>query len=154
MRRTDKEIKDIKEIESIIKRTDVCRLAMTSDNIPYVVAMNFGYKSGTPSELFFHCATEGRKLDIIRKNNNVCFQMDTDHSLKRGDIACDSGMSYTSIIGYGKIFFVTDEEEKKTGLDCIMKHYTQKSMHVYNNDILRVTTVLRLVVTEMSCKKR
>ena len=154
MRRADKEINDIHEIESIIKRTDVCRLAVTSDNIPYVVAMNFGYKSGTPSELFFHCAQEGRKLDIIRKNNNVCFQMDTDHMLSRGDVACDSGMSYTSIVGYGKIFFVTDEEQKKAGLDCIMNQYTQKSQHMYNNEILKVTTVLRLEISEMCCKKR
>ena len=71
MRRKEREITAIDEIEEIIGRCDVCRIALTDDNIPYIVTMNFGYSGGVQKKLFFHSAGEGRKIDIIRKNNHV-----------------------------------------------------------------------------------
>ena len=46
--------------------------------------MNFGYVGGIEKRLYFHCANEGRKLDMIGKNNYVCFEMDSDHRLIEG----------------------------------------------------------------------
>ena len=97
MRRKDREINDIQKIEEIISRCTVCRLALCDDNTPYLVAMNFGYKRGDPSNLYFHCATAGKKLDIIRKNNSVFFEFDTDHKLVYSDDACDFTMKYSSL---------------------------------------------------------
>ena len=81
MRRNEREVSEIAVIEEIIKKADVCRIALAVDNIPYIVTMNFGYTSTPEQVLFFHCANEGRKLDMIRKNNLVCFEMDIEHNL-------------------------------------------------------------------------
>ena len=81
MRRTDRKISRTDEIESIIKKADVCRIALVDGNRPYIIPMNFGYEKSKPSKIYFHCASDGRKLDLIRKNNNACFEMDTDHKI-------------------------------------------------------------------------
>jgi len=67
MRRKDKEIKEIKDIEEILHKATVCRVAMVSNNSPYIVPLNFGYKDRC---LYFHSAGEGKKLDILRENTN------------------------------------------------------------------------------------
>ena len=77
MRRKDKEITDIKEIEEIIKKADCCRIALVDNDEPYIVPVNFGYERNT---LYFHGALEGRKAEIIRKNNNICFELNSRYS--------------------------------------------------------------------------
>jgi nitroimidazol reductase NimA-like FMN-containing flavoprotein (pyridoxamine 5'-phosphate oxidase superfamily) len=153
MRKTEKEVTDIQDIESIITRSDVCRIAFADGNIPYIVTMNFGYSGGEDNCLWFHCASEGRKLEIIKKNNYVCFEMDTDHEIKEGPQACDFGMNYSSIIGYGYISIVYNNEEKINGLNKIMFHYTGKDEYIYKPHSLGRVTLLRLDIKEMSGKR-
>ena len=99
MRRQEKEVTDIVEIESIIKNSKVCRLAMSNDDQPYIVPLCFGYAE---NQLFFHSASEGKKLDMLRRNERVCFEFDIDTELQKGKSACDWGMSYRSVIGFGE----------------------------------------------------
>lgn len=153
MRKKDREIAHTDEIESIIGRSDVCRVAFANDNQPYIVTMNFGYRGGVKKELYFHCANEGRKLEMIRRNNNVCFEMDTDHELHESESACDFGMKYSSVVGFGRIFIVTDEPGKKAGLNAIMKHYSGKDDFEFRDTSLHRTTILKLEIDEMTGKK-
>jgi nitroimidazol reductase NimA-like FMN-containing flavoprotein (pyridoxamine 5'-phosphate oxidase superfamily) len=153
MRRKDRDASDIKLIEDIIRKADVCRLAFANGNTPYIVTMNFGY-SGIPDQnLFFHCAREGKKLDMIRNNNYVCFEMDTDHEIFSGPKGCDWGMKYSSVVGYGIISIITDEVARKTGLKCIMSHYENEKEYSFDDKVLAKTTILRLDITEMTGKK-
>jgi nitroimidazol reductase NimA-like FMN-containing flavoprotein (pyridoxamine 5'-phosphate oxidase superfamily) len=153
MRKKEREICDAESIELIISNSDVCRIAFAYKNIPYIVAMNFGYSGGDQPCLYFHCANEGRKLDMIKKNNHVCFQMDTDHKIYGGEKGCDWTMKYSSVVGYGNISVVTDEISRKTGLDCLMKHYAGDRNFTYGDEVLTRTTILRLDITEMTGKK-
>ena len=153
MRRKDRQIKDINEIESIISSSDVCRVAFADNNTPYIVTMNFGYSGGDHPCLYFHCATEGRKMDMIKKNNYVCFEMDTDHRLYKGIKGCDWGMKYSSIVGYGNISVTAEMEEKRKGLNYIMKHYAGSSDFSYDTIELEKMVVLRLDIREMTGKK-
>jgi uncharacterized protein len=153
MRKKDKELTEISEIESIISVTDVCRIAFANDNTPYIVTMNFGYVGGKNSCLFFHCANEGRKLEMIRRNNYVCFEIDTDHEMYKGEMGCDWGMKYRSVVGYGKIFIVQDADEKIVGLEHIMNHYGGSGIYSFDEKKLAKTTVLRLDISEISGKK-
>ncbi|MEI6048455.1 MAG: pyridoxamine 5'-phosphate oxidase family protein [Bacteroidota bacterium] len=153
MRRKEREISATLIIEEIIRKADVCRIALANDNIPYIVTMNFGYISGTEQRLYFHCANEGRKLEMIKKNNFVCFEMDTDHQLFKGIKGCDWGMKYSSVVGYGNISVVSESEEKRSGLNCIMKHYAGEGEYLYDEKILDRTTILRLDVKEITGKK-
>ncbi len=153
MRRKEREITAIDEIEEIIARCDVCRIAMTDENAPYIVTMNFGYSGGDEKKLFFHSAGDGRKIDIIRKNNHVCFEMDTDHDLKGGREACDFSMKYSSVVGWGDIFIISDDEERREGLNSIMRHYTNFTEFKYKQDVFNKTTILKLEIKTMTGKK-
>jgi nitroimidazol reductase NimA-like FMN-containing flavoprotein (pyridoxamine 5'-phosphate oxidase superfamily) len=154
MRRKEREITEKELIEEIINKADVCRIALANDNIPYIVTMNFGHISGTEPKLYFHCASEGRKLEMISRNNFVCFEMDTDHEVFKGLKGCDWGMKFRSVIGTGSISIVTEKKEKKAGLDSIMKHYGGNGEFTYDEKVFGRTTVLRLEIKEMTGKKR
>jgi uncharacterized protein len=154
MRKEESEIKDISEIESVIMDSDVCRVAFADGDIPYIVTMNFGYRKGKNSCLYFHCAPEGRKLEMLRKNNYVCFEMDTSHNLYKNEKACDWGMNFRSVIGYGRISIVEDEGERISGLNNIMAHYGGTEVFIYNEAVLKRTTILRLDIVELTGKKR
>lgn len=153
MRRIERSITEITAIEEIINKSDVCRIAIANGNIPYIVTMNFGYSGGASPVIYFHCAGEGRKLDMIKINNYVCFSMDTGHKLYDGEKGCDWGMNFHSVVGYGKISVVNDPELRIAGLDCIMKHYGAAKKYSYDDNVLSRTTILRLEITEMTGKK-
>ena len=154
MRRADREVSDKEEIEDIISRADVCRIALANAGQPYLVTMNYGYVSEPEHTFYFHCANEGKKLDMIRQNNYACFELDTDHLLIRGKASCDWGMSFSSVVGYGNITIVADTEEKTVGLNTIMRHYGAEGEQHYDDRVFSRTTILRLDVTEMTCKKK
>jgi nitroimidazol reductase NimA-like FMN-containing flavoprotein (pyridoxamine 5'-phosphate oxidase superfamily) len=154
MRRADREILNFNEVEEIIRKADVCRIAIANDNFPYIVTMNFGYTTDLQPSIYFHCAREGKKLDMIARNNHVCFEMDTDHKIYSGKKGCDWGMKFSSVLGYGNIFIVTEKSEKISGLNCIMKHYSGEVEHQYDEKVFENTTVLRLDIIEMTGKKK
>ena len=152
MRRKEREITDIATIESIIRRSDTCRVALVDGDEPYLVAMNFGYLNGDKPLVYFHCAPEGRKLDIIRKNNKAAFLFDTDHLLVGGEKACDFTMKYSSVAGKGILSVVTSNEERNLGMNCIMKQYTGNGDYSFSPSTFSRTTILKLEIQEMSGK--
>jgi nitroimidazol reductase NimA-like FMN-containing flavoprotein (pyridoxamine 5'-phosphate oxidase superfamily) len=151
MRRKDREIKDRSEIMAILQKADVCRLAMSSDNVPYIVTMNFGIKKGRTS-LYFHCASEGKKIEFLKNNNLVCFQADMEHEFFLHEVSCGCSMKYKSVLGMGRITFVTELSEKMEALQTIMTHYTGKPSHVFKKGLVERTTILRLDIEEISGK--
>ena len=153
MRRKEREIKDLQEIEDIIEKADVCRIALSDKDVPYIVTMNFGFRKGANPCLFFHCAKEGKKIEMIKRNNLSCFQFDIDHLLIKTDIRCNCGMQYRSVIGTGKITFVTEREQKIEALGYLMLHYVGGHSHRFEEKNLEGTTVLRLDIDEISGKK-
>lgn len=154
MRRKEREIREIIEIEEVIRKSDVCRVAFANSDFPYIVTMNFGYCNDGGKRIYFHCSTEGKKLEMMDKNNFVCFEFDTDHSLYEGSDACGYGMTYRSVVGWGRISRVTGAEEREEGLLSIMEHYSGRRNFTFNPEILAKTLVLRLDITEMTGKRR
>jgi nitroimidazol reductase NimA-like FMN-containing flavoprotein (pyridoxamine 5'-phosphate oxidase superfamily) len=154
MRRVEREISDTHEIEEIIQKADVCRIALANESIPYIVTMNFGYTNNPEQTFYFHSANDGKKLDMIRRNKYVCFEMDTEHKIFMGKRSCDWGMNFSSIIGYGNIAVISEKKEKITGMNCIMEHYGGNGEYLYDDKIFEHTTILRLDILEMTGKKR
>lgn len=150
MRRKGKEIKDKNAIESIIKRATVCRIALSENNVPYIVPLNFGYKDNC---LYFHSAKEGKKIDIIKKNNNLCFEFDIDNELVKAEDACNWDMKYYSVIGFGEAFLVEDFEEKREALDIMMEHYSGKSSFKYPEKAVNNVAIIKVKIESMSGKK-
>ncbi|HUT85949.1 MAG TPA: pyridoxamine 5'-phosphate oxidase family protein [Elusimicrobiales bacterium] len=149
MRKCDREITDIKEIEEIIKSATICRLALCSNNKPYIVPMCFGYKNKT---LYFHCALEGKKTDILKQNPNVCFEIEGDCKIIGGDQACKWTMDYKSVVGNGKAVFVISQPEKIKALDIFMSQYCKEKFN-YPSNALKKTAMIKVVIEEMTGKK-
>jgi hypothetical protein len=152
VRRKDRAIEDPSEIIHILRKADVCRLAMSDENVPYIVTMNFGFGKSGAASLYFHSASEGKKIDILKKNNLVCFQADIDREFFLHSSSCGCSMKYQSVVGMGRISFVTDAVEKIEALQAIMTHYTKKTGHVFKDELVKRTTVMRLDIETISGK--
>src|SRR5208283_982998 len=144
MRRNEREITDRKDIDDIIRRCRVCHLAMCDEGQPYVVPLNFGYDGGF---LYFHAAPEGRKIDIIKRNNRVGFEFDILHDIVTAEQACKWGAKYESVMGSGTAEIVDDLEAKKEALQLIMRQYGNGTWD-FKEEILKKTLVLRVRILE------
>ena len=149
MRRQEKEITDKSEIEEIICKSQVCRLGLADEGSPYIVPLCFGYRSNT---LYFHSANEGRKIEILKRNNRVCFEFDIDTQIHAGKTSCAWGMNYRSVIGYGTASFIDDPAEKRKALDIIMRQYADGAF-TYSDKTLKKTLVIKVEISSMTGKK-
>jgi len=149
MRRKEKEITDLKSIEEIITRSKVCCLGLSLNDIPYVVPLSFGYKNKT---IYFHSAKQGKKIEILKKNNIVCFEFDIDHELVEAEKGCNWGMKFRSVIGFGKAYFIENMEEKQKALDIIMQNYTDKAFE-FPEKRLNNTLLGKIEIDQISGKK-
>lgn len=149
MRRNEREIRDRAELEAVIAEAQICRLAMCDGAQPYVVPLCFGYADGT---FYFHCAVDGRKLDVLRKNPNVCLELEAGASLKPGVKACDWGMKYRSVIAFGRAEWIEAPEARRRALDLIMAHYTPGAFDYPETALARIV-IIQVQATSMTGKK-
>lgn len=153
MRRKDREITDFDQIIEIIKCCDVCRIALNDEDFPYIVPLNFGLDvQGNQVFFYFHAAKVGKKLDLIAKDNRATFEMDCDHNFILYEERMSCTMGYASVIGHGTIEIVPDEE-KYEALKILMRQYHAEDFK-FNTDMIPVTTVLKMTVSDMVGKRR
>ena len=150
MRQKKREIRDTDEMRDILARASVCRLALCDGDVPYIIPVCFGHKDDC---IYIHSAAEGKKIDLIHQNNNVCFEVEVDVELITGESACSYSMKFKSVIGLGKAHIVEDEEEKKRGLDIIMEHYSGSSDHEYVQKGFDLATIIRIDIEQMTGKR-
>ena len=149
MRRKEKEITDNKVLHNIIRSSQVCRLGLSDGNNPYIVPLCFGYKEKT---LYFHSAQEGKKIEILKKNPNVCFEFDQNSEVVQAEKPCSWGVKYQSIIGYGKAIFLENLEEKREALNIIMSQYSNEN-YEFQVPAIRKTSVFIVVINQMTGKQ-
>lgn len=153
MRRSDREITDIGEIRSIVNDCKVIRLAIQSEDVPYIVPLNFGFSEGNGHFTFYcHCAHEGRKLDLLRRNPRVGFEMDCRGKLDEADHPCGYGYFYASVIGAGTVDF-PEGEEKLSALSALMRHMAGRE-DVFTEEQASSVTVLAIRVETLSAKSK
>jgi nitroimidazol reductase NimA-like FMN-containing flavoprotein (pyridoxamine 5'-phosphate oxidase superfamily) len=111
--------------------------------------LNFGYDGEC---LYFHSAREGRKMEVLRTNPNVCFEVDVDHELVPTDSACDWTARFRSVIGFGKARPVEDLEEKRRALDLLLGHYSDGD-YEYTREALANVAVIRIAIEEITGKQ-
>ncbi|MBU7018867.1 MAG: pyridoxamine 5'-phosphate oxidase family protein [Theionarchaea archaeon] len=132
MRRSEKMISDMSQIEFILKEAPLGILALSKDDIPYSIPVNFYYENGV---IYIHCAKEGQKVSYVKANPQACFLV--VHPVDTEDKECTGAMNYESVLCFGRTEFsetspreillrlggkygvcseVTDEECKKTAL--------------------------------------
>lgn len=153
MRRSDREITDFHEIVEVLEKCEVCRLAMHDEEYPYIVPVNYGMQlEDGKVVLYFHGATEGKKYQLMEKNPKVCFEVDCNHGLYTSEEKGNCTMAYESVIGFGTIHSISDEE-KYEALCILMKHY-HKEDFAFNQAVMPQTRVWKLVVESYTGKRR
>ena len=150
MYRSDKLISDPKIIEQILNESSICRIAFSVDGEAYIVPVNFGYKD---NKLYIHSAPEGKKIDFLKKNNRICFEMELDHEIIKDKVACNWTTKYRSVIGYGTISIVHEKSQKIEGLDIIMSKYGGPDKNTYPDAILKKMILLVIEIDTLTAKQ-
>ena len=149
MRRKDREITDLEEILCLLKEAKILHLAMRGEEYPYIVPMHYGFEyiEERDSFVFYvHCAMEGRKLDLLRKDPRVCIEIeDRVIPIDGGEDPCRYGAYYASFIAEGTVQFLEEKSETIHGLECLMLQQTGKSFPITEEKaegvmVLRITT--------------
>ena len=154
MTRREREVTDINEIIKILDTAKVLHLGLVDGDEPYVVPMNFGYiMDGDKLTIYLHGAKKGRKIDVLRANPKVFFEMECDLQPFEGDVACRYGMAYSSLMGKGNAVIVEDMEEKKLALSAVMKTQTGKDF-TFEDKMVSFVNIIRIDVASYTAKCR
>lgn len=151
MRKSKREIKDIAEIEDLIKNIDTIRLGINDEKYPYVVPVSFGYERIDDYFVFyFHGAKEGKKAELLKENPNVCVEGDICYRFK--DTVSSVTCFYESFIAFGKAKRLSGKEAVK-GLEMILKHCGYEG-HIINENGLGYAAVYKVTAESITGKYR
>ena len=154
MRRKDREITDMNEIRAILERARVLHLGLNAEEEPYVVPMHYGFTlEGGKLRFYTHCAKEGRKLELLRRDDRVFVEIDTDEALIPGKKPCAWGAAYACVMARGRAAVVEDEEEKAAALRLLMKTQTGEDYEI-TPAMAAAVCVLRIDAEAFSAKSR
>lgn len=154
MRRAERAITDLAQIQTILDKCEVMRLGLSGPEGPYVVPLNFGYeeKDGKLT-VYFHCAQAGRKAEMLAANPQVCFEVDCNHKLISGALPCAYTFSYESVIGFGTARLLTNNEDKAAGLSRLMSRFSSAPSFDYEPAVLARTAIYAIDVLHITGKK-
>ena len=112
-------------LDDIIRKCKVCHIGMIDEEgMPYVLPFNFGYADGI---IYLHSGNEGRKIEIFRKNPEVCISFCNEGGIyaQSPKMGCSHTMQFRSVLVFGSIEPVTDFDEKTNVMHHIMHQYTE-----------------------------
>jgi nitroimidazol reductase NimA-like FMN-containing flavoprotein (pyridoxamine 5'-phosphate oxidase superfamily) len=150
MRKQNQEIKDKSIIEQILANSEICRIAMIDNDKPYILPFNYGYKNNC---IYIHSAPEGKKMDLLKKNNKVCFEIEQKAEIVKNDKLCKWTTNYRSVVGYGEVEIITEHKQKKNGLDIIMAHYGMQKNVEYEEKQIESIIIIKLNITKITGKQ-
>ena len=150
MRRTDKEITDQRIIEEILTGSQICRLGLVENGEAYIVPVNYAYSEGY---IYAHSASEGRKVEILKRNPVITFEIEYMTEVMKGDIPCKSGAKYRSVMGKGTVEICRDREMKKHGFNLLIKKYGIEISSGYDETALASAVLLKLKIESVSGKQ-
>ena len=154
MRRKDRAVTDEAAIRDILERAKVLHLALNAEGAPYVVPLHYGYRlEGGALTLYVHCAKEGRKLELLRRDPRVFVEIDADECLLPAAAACGWGAAYACVMCRARAAIVEDAAEKAEALALLMKTQTGREF-AFDEKAAAAVTVVRLDAEELSAKAR
>ena len=139
---------DPKAVSDLLARTDVLWLALTDENGPHCVPVNFAEEDGV---IYIHSGRKGRKAACLDSGNRVAFSAAIDiEKRKGGDNACDQGYRFKSVMGSGTPRELTGDD-KMHGLDLIaFKHMGRQLPYV--DKVLPITAVYAIDIAEATAR--
>ena len=150
MRRKDKQVSDPSLIDGLFSSGKVCRIGMVDNGEPYIVPVNYGYVDNT---LYIHSAAAGRKIDVLKRDSRVCFEIESPVEIVEHAEPCHWGARARSLVGYGVVEIVTDVQGKRQGLDVILRHYGKRDANAYDQKQLEAVVVLKVAIESVTCKQ-
>lgn len=155
MRKANREVKDIEKIVEVMKKCEVCRIALNDEEYPYILPLSFGMDCiDGKVTLYFHSALEGTKLNLIRRDNRASFEVDCEGELEYIREKGYCTYAYESVIGSGRIIMVEDEDDKIHALRKLMQQYHGGKDVPFSRAALPRTAVYKLVVEKITCKQK
>lgn len=152
MRKAQREITDFTALLDVLDKCQTIRLALHDEEYPYVVPLSFGWEQ-TDGEVFiyFHCAKDGKKVDLIEKNNKVCVEAD----MLNGYVKTEHGVTadYASVIAFGRV-------EKVSGVDAVhgikllLEHCGIEGYSPEKCVLTNIVSVYKITVDKITGKKR
>ena len=112
------------QTDELLYRAEVGRIGTINKNgSPYVLPMHFVYQEG---KIYLHGLPKGQKIENIRANPKVCFEVDEMLSLLYENVEnpCDVNTEFNSVIVQGTAKIVNDLDEKRFALQKIVEKFT------------------------------
>ena len=152
MRRNDREIREMDEIFDVLQRCDTVRIGIQGNKYPYVVPVSFGAEwENEQIAVYFHCAKQGMKVDLIDHNPYVC--VESDHFIRTEEIRNGITARYESVIGFGKCEILSGETEILHGLQVLIDHYGYDTQPLSACKNLENVLVGKIVLESVSGKE-
>ena len=139
------------EMESLLEQMPVGRLAVVTEDGPYIVAVNYIFLKGS---IYFHSALAGRKVEALQTDSRVCFLVDEVGPRVLWEQGCGISQIYRSVICFGKAEFVESPVEKRGILEEMMRKYLPSSYPrpPMTDQNIEKTAVVRIIIESMSGK--
>lgn len=152
MRKSQREIKDFNEIIKVLNECQTIRLGLSDDNFPYIVPLSFGWEEiNGQLYIYFHCAKEGKKVNLIAKNNAVCVEAD----ILNGYVKTERGITadYKSVIAYGHAEQVFNDEAIH-GIDLLLKHCDITGYPAKDCVLTNIVAIYKITIKNITGKAR
>ena len=149
MRRKEKEIVGKAKVIKKFNEAQVCRIAFNDSPFPYIIPVHFVYIKDC---FYFHSAEEGRKIELIKKDGQICFETDKVYKILSNEKACNWSTKYESIIGTGRAVVVEDLEEKRKALSHLMNKYSEKIDWEIPKEVIKCLSVIRVNILSITGK--
>lgn len=147
--RTKTHLLSLEQIKALFESAKVGRLGCVKQNgYPYVVPMHFVYLN---HKIYMHGLPKGQKIDILKSNPKVCFEIDEMISLLDKDVEnpCDVNTEFNSIILQGEATIVDNFDEKKEALSKIVEKFTPHLRYKeLPENMINGTAVIRIDIEE------
>ena len=150
MRKANQEITDQQIIAEVLNGSKICRIAMMDGDKPYLLPFNYGHADRC---LYIHSAPAGKKIDLLRKNPSVCFEIEHTARLITKESACKWATLYRSVVGYGNVEIVTDFESKQRGLEIIMSQHGAPDLIDFEPNQVELMVILKIAINSITGKQ-
>jgi len=145
-------MKTSREMELLLERISVGRLAVTTEEGPYIIAVNYLFLEGS---IYFHSGVSGRKMEALRADSRVCFLVDEVGPQVVWEQGCGISQIYKSVVCFRKAEFVEDPLEKRGILERMVRKYVPSSypFSPMTDQNIKKTAVVRIVIESMTGKE-
>ena len=141
-------MKTSRDMELLLERMAVGRLAVTTEDGPYIVPVNYLFSEGA---IYIHSGQTGRKIEALQADSRVCFLVDEVGPQVVWEQGCGISQIYESVICFGKAEFVEDPVEKRRILEAMVRKFVPQDHPLKDQNIAK-TAVIRIAIESMSGK--